>query len=157
MPVSARDFSERIRRNPLAQSLAGLERLQIGINRLLSVLDREEVAGIRTLEMKISDAGPTHMRVEPHILGVAGIELMERGRVTAHTHDQTGTHNWYSPSRFTREQIGPKLNNLVPEYLETVDPNFTTTIGILSKSRSLKYCSNSKPLILASPTSALSI
>jgi hypothetical protein len=129
VPVSARDFCERVRSNPLASSPAGLERLQIGIKRLLSVLDREEVAGIRTLEMKISDGGPTHMRVEPHILGLAAIELETRGRVLVHNYDLTATHPWYSPSRLPRDQIDEKLNQLVAVYGDTIDPAFTAVLG----------------------------
>ena len=38
--------------------------------RLLSVIGRHAVATMRTLEQKISDAGPSNQRVDPHILNI---------------------------------------------------------------------------------------
>lgn len=122
-------FSKRIRDNPVYQSERAMERLQIGMNRLLSVLDREEVSSIRTLEMKISDAGPREQRVEPHILGLAGVELVERGRVRTHHHHLTAKLNWYAPSRFSEEQIAEKLAELAYVYSRTVDSGFTVALG----------------------------
>jgi hypothetical protein len=129
VPVSAKDFSERIRANPLARSQAGLERLSLATKRLLNVLETETIAGIRTLEMKISDAGPLNQRVEPHILGLAGVELMERRRITAHTHLFTATHNWYATVRFSPDQVAEKLESLVETYLATTNHVFTSALG----------------------------
>lgn len=115
-------LSDRVRRNPLAQSKAGLERLSLGMRRILSVLEREEAAAVRTLEMKISDAGPTPQRVEPHILGVAGQELVHRGSVKIHRYPESGTHNWYAPARLPQAAVDKKVGQLLPVYKETIAP-----------------------------------
>jgi hypothetical protein len=127
--VSLRDFSLAVRRNPLAASRAGLERLDLGIKRLLNVLDREQVSAIRTLEMKISDAGPTNQRIDPHILGLAGVEAVERGRVSIHRDIRTATHAWYAPARLGIADIQPKLDVLIEAYLATTSQPFTSALG----------------------------
>jgi hypothetical protein len=99
------------------------------MRRIQSVLDREQAAAIRTLEMKISDGGPTPQRVEPHILGVAGVELMERGFVKAYHHPTTGNHNWFAPARLSQGEVDLKLQQIVPVYLETTAANFTASLG----------------------------
>lgn len=105
------------------------ERLAIGVKRLVSVLGRERVAAIRTLEMKISDAGPPDLRVEPHILGLAGIEATARGLVTAHRHPDTKTHNWFAPAVIKPASFRPKLDELAGIYRETTDARFTAGLG----------------------------
>jgi hypothetical protein len=122
-------FSKKVRDNPLAKSRAGLQRLIIGMQRIQSVLEREQVAAIRTLEMKISDAGRTPLRVEPHILGLAGLELVERGFVKIHHHPDSGTHNWYAPARLDPKTVKEKLDELLPVYQRTTDPSFTGGLG----------------------------
>ena len=106
-----------------------MEFLQIGMKRLLSVLDREEISSIRTLEMKISDAGPKDQRVEPHILGLSGVELVERRRVRTHHHPLTAKQKWDAPSRFSEEQVAEKLDALANVYSRTVAPDFTAGLG----------------------------
>ena len=106
-----------------------MERLQIGISRLLSVADREEIVSIRTLEMKISDGGPTPKRVEPHILGLAGIELLERRRLSIHRHPLTKTLNWYAPSRLSPDHVKEKLDAVARVHADTVSPTFTAALG----------------------------
>ncbi len=99
------------------------------MRRIQSVLEREQVAAIRTLEMKISDGGPTPQRIEPHILGLAGIELVHRGFVKIHRHPDTATHNWYAPARLPQTAVNQKIAQLLPVYQETVAPGFTSTLG----------------------------
>jgi hypothetical protein len=43
------------------------QRETIASQRLLGILRTHVVANLRTLEQKISDAGPSHVRVDPHI------------------------------------------------------------------------------------------
>ena len=45
-----------------------LEREALACRRLVRVLARHGVANSRTLEQKISDAGPGDQRVDPHVL-----------------------------------------------------------------------------------------
>lgn len=44
------------------------ERAQIARKRIIAVLQSQTVANLRTLENKISDAGPNPQRVQPHVL-----------------------------------------------------------------------------------------
>jgi hypothetical protein len=128
VPVRATEFSEEVRRK--AGSNAVLDRVDISIKRLLNVLEREQIAGIRTLEMKICDAGPLPQRVEPHVLGLAGLELLKyRRRVAAITLPSTGSHLWYAPIRFTELEYGPKLRQVTETYLATADHSFTSALG----------------------------
>lgn len=106
-----------------------MARLSLGMRRIQAVLDRNQVCAIRTLEMKISDAGPADLRVEPHILGVAGSELSTRGFIKAHKHPKTGTHNWFSPARLSQDEVNKKLDELVPAYLESTASKFTASLG----------------------------
>jgi hypothetical protein len=54
---------------------------QIAFRRLNNILTAHTVANARTLENKISDAGPTNQRVQPHILTEARQILEDRGDI----------------------------------------------------------------------------
>jgi hypothetical protein len=125
--ASPGDFSTIVRQK--AGSQAVLERVAIGIRRILNVLEREQIAGIRTLEMKICDAGPLPLRVEPHVLGLAGLELLNRNRVAVHQHPLTDTHSWYAPIRLPEAVYRQKLASLVETYLATTNATFTHVLG----------------------------
>lgn len=55
------------------------DRAAIAEKRIRNVLRENVIVTARTLEQKISDAGPGQMRVDPHILGAARNRLMEQG------------------------------------------------------------------------------
>jgi len=55
--------------------------VNLGKKRLQSVLGSHTIANSRTLENKISDAGPNHMRVQPQPLTTARRELEHEGRI----------------------------------------------------------------------------
>ena len=56
-------------------------RLLLGERRLRRVLGAHGIAVARTLEQKISDAGPGNMRVDPHILTLARRNLEVQGEI----------------------------------------------------------------------------
>ncbi|HEY7610087.1 MAG TPA: hypothetical protein VIF14_12700 [Alphaproteobacteria bacterium] len=56
-------------------------RLVIARKRIHSVLTRHGIALARTLEQKISDAGPNPQRIDPHILTEARAQLIQEGIV----------------------------------------------------------------------------
>ncbi len=58
------------------------ERVDLAQKRLIRVLDRHGIANARTLEQKISDAGPYNQRIDPHVLTGARNSLVEAGRLT---------------------------------------------------------------------------
>ena len=55
------------------------DRKQLARKRLLSVLGTHTVALMRTLENKISDAGPANQRIDPHVLTMVRNALVESG------------------------------------------------------------------------------
>ena len=57
------------------------DRVALAKKRITSVLTKHGTAMMRTLEMKISDAGPNNQRLEPHILTVARNEMLESGEI----------------------------------------------------------------------------
>jgi hypothetical protein len=59
--------------------LSRAERIEIARTRLLRVIGNHTVATMRTLEMKISDAGPFNQRIDPHILTDARDAMVEEG------------------------------------------------------------------------------
>ena len=122
-------LSQKTLANPLLRSGAGAARLFLAMKRILSVLETEKVAAIRTLEMNISDAGPSNQRIEPHIIGVAGQELVTRNRVKVHRDPRSGKHNWFAPARLDQATVDKKLETLIPAYLATTAATFTTGLG----------------------------
>jgi hypothetical protein len=60
------------------------ERISIARTRLVRVLGAHSLATMRTLEMKISDAGPFNQRINPHILTEARQELVAEGVIKSH-------------------------------------------------------------------------
>ncbi len=62
------------------------DREQIARKRLVLVLERHVAALSRTLEQKISDAGPYGQRVDPHILTSVRNELVKKGRLVRVNH-----------------------------------------------------------------------
>jgi hypothetical protein len=58
------------------------ERERIATKRLLSVLGRHGAAIARTLEQKISDAGPFNQRIDPHILIPIRNQLVDGGLIS---------------------------------------------------------------------------
>ncbi|QAU44435.1 hypothetical protein [Bradyrhizobium guangzhouense] len=52
------------------------QRIELARTRLIRVVSSHSVATMRTLEMKISDAGPFNQRIDPHILTEARNQLL---------------------------------------------------------------------------------
>jgi len=68
------------------------------------------------------------MRVEPHILGLSGLELKERRRIREHRHPLTKIP-WWAPSRLTDKEAHAKLDKLAPVYARSVASVFTASLG----------------------------
>ena len=79
--------------------------------RLLSVIGRHTVATIRTLEQKISDAGPFNQRLDPHILNDVRKILREEGQI-----DGFGRSNasWLFLTGTPRPILEERLNEQLP-------------------------------------------
>lgn len=63
--------------------LSKQERLELGTKRILKILKSHGTATMRTLEMKIADAGPYGQRLNPHVITDAREALVKAGRVWA--------------------------------------------------------------------------
>jgi hypothetical protein len=100
------------------------------MSRLPNVLAAEIVACQKTLEQKISDQGPTPLRVDPHLLGLGLRELtVERGIFTTYTHEKTGPTSWYANAGTPKEAINAKLNEVAPLYAQVASGSFPNLVG----------------------------
>jgi hypothetical protein len=87
------------------------ERFALALRRLALVLNTQTVSSARTLEQKISDAGPTHMRIDPHILTEARKQLVRQGVI-----GETRVHGvpWYHLARTPPDKVQQRLDELTP-------------------------------------------
>jgi hypothetical protein len=102
------------------------EWVALGKKRLVSVLRARIVATDRTLEQKISDAGPNNQRVEPVLLTQARNELVKAGRIVP---VKPGKTPWFHLAETTQERIQERLAVLEPIYMKTQEALFTQRMG----------------------------
>lgn len=114
--------NQRVARNPAVMDL-----ISLAAARARKVLEREGVAHQRTLEQKISDQGPEGMRVDPHLLGFALRDLVERGLLSEHSHSDT--HKWFSHRLEKPERVEPVLAKLAPLYAHVTTGHFPNKVG----------------------------
>ena len=57
------------------------DRPEIAKRRIVNILRKHGIATMRTLEQKISDAGPSNQRIDPHVLTTARNQLIKAGVV----------------------------------------------------------------------------
>jgi hypothetical protein len=132
--VDRSTFSEKLLKSPEAESEAALERILLAKKRILSVLDREVVAHHRTLEQKISDQGPTPLRVDPHLVGLALQDMLELNRTQTFVHAPTNTKNWYANRGTSTVTIDERLVELAPLYKSITGGGFGNLTGDALKS-----------------------
>jgi len=124
------DFSPWLAQHPAAQHPDAKARIRIATARLPNVLEREVVACQKTLEQKISDQGPNHMRVDPHLLGLAIQELTaERRILTKYKHSSTHRINWYANARTLTDDVHQKLDKVAPLYAQVAIGDFGNFLG----------------------------
>lgn len=87
------------------------DREKIARKRLLSVIGKHTVAGLRTLEQKISDAGPYGQRIDPQILGDVRWALLREGKIEK---IKRGGTSWF----YLTEAYGPAVLERLKEQLE---------------------------------------
>src|SRR5690348_6067561 len=98
------------------------KRLALANKRLMNVLRKHVVATERTLEQKISDAGPNNQRIEPVVLTQARRKLVENGNVVELRRGKTP---WFYLREAKREDVEARLEELEPIYAATQDGGFT--------------------------------
>lgn len=101
-------------------------RIEIGKKRLVSVLRAQTVSCDRTLEQKISDAGPNPMRIEPTILTQARDALENSGVVKS---EKRGKAYWYYLAEAGKEEVESRLAELAPLHDRTQEGAFTHRLG----------------------------
>lgn len=102
------------------------DREKIARKRLLSVLETHGAASTRTLEQKISDAGPTPLRVDPHILTGVRNELVKEETLKK---IQKGGTFWYYRSDTPQETVETRLAEQLVAVKQFTDKNLALRIG----------------------------
>jgi hypothetical protein len=95
-------------------------RLVLGRRRIQNILKSYTTANARTLEQKISDAGPSNKRIDPHILTLARQSLVQQDVVVQ---ENKGSIPWYYLSDSNTQLVSDRLGELVPLHRETVKQN----------------------------------
>ena len=94
--------------------------------RLLAILSRHGIATSRTLEQKISDAGPYHQRIDPHILTTARTSLVGQGLIVKDTHANTP---WYYASHSSSSFVQQRLAVQLPLLQQFHSPHLSRRLG----------------------------
>lgn len=113
--------------NPDRQNPKVRARIDLGRIRVAKVLRTYQVAHLKTLEQKISDAGPGHMRVEPILLSHAIKDMLKDGALTKRE-NMNGT-TWYHLSRTPQQEVADRLAVLTPVWASISDPKFRVRLG----------------------------
>lgn len=102
------------------------DRLALARKRLLSVLKATVVSLARTLEQKISDAGPSQMRIDPHILTTARTQLISEGLIK-----QLKRHGvpWYHLTAMPQRSVKARLAVLQPIHAALQSGDLSKRIG----------------------------
>ncbi|SRR6266700_1064649 len=87
-----------------------IARLELAMKRIRNVLRTHGAASARILENKISDAGPTNQRIDPHLLTKARV-LLENVNDVEVVKDTKGTP-WYYLRGIPAEVLEPRLKEL---------------------------------------------
>lgn len=102
------------------------ERQAIAERRLISVLARHVAATARTLEQKISDAGPFNQRIDPHILTPVRNRMIEEGqivRIKKHGRD------WFALAEMDDSQVQARIDEQFDVLRVTLDNAFHKRMG----------------------------
>jgi hypothetical protein len=108
--------------------LAPPDRLSIAKRRLQLVLKKTVVSNARTLEQKISDAGPGDMRVDPHVLTRARNELKDAGTIVRITAG-VGNTPWFHLRTAAAADVQSRLAHLVSIHDALRAGNLTLRMG----------------------------
>jgi hypothetical protein len=102
------------------------DREDIAARRLQRVLARHGIATARTLEQKISDAGPTPQRVDPHVLTDVRNRLLQAGTIERTYHHNTP---WFHLPHNDEAAISARLAVQLPVLQAFTAGSLTTRIG----------------------------
>ena len=119
-------YNQDIRASGITLNLTANERLALARRRILSVLKAQRVCSGRTLENKIADAGPTNMRIDPHVITNA---LRQAGRDGQVRVMRRQTAHWYTLPSLPEPEINSRLAELEPIQRAFAQGGFVTRVG----------------------------
>lgn len=102
------------------------EREDIARIRIVRLLENHGIANSRTIEQKISDAGPFGQRIHPHILTGVRNTLVQEGVVLRAKHASV---DWYFSAGAPQEFVQSRLNAQLPIYQALTHGGFATRLG----------------------------
>lgn len=127
------------------------ERTLIAMRRLVSVLTAHGAALPRTLEQKISDAGPPGLRIDPHILSPARKSLVSRGRILETEQKRRGADTvWYHLKEIPAQTVAARIAAQEPVYLALQKGDLPKRIGQALEIAVFRALQESKLLFLGS-------
>jgi hypothetical protein len=106
--------------------LSRADREAIAEKRLFSILAAHGIATARTLEMKISDAGPFGQRIDPHILTTVRNRMIEGGQLVKSIHSNVP---WFSIDGADAIQRDARLAAQLPVYNAINAGGMSTRVG----------------------------
>lgn len=102
------------------------DREQLARTRLVRILRQHGIATARTLEQKISDAGPYDQRVDPHVLTGVRNHLIEEGRIVQRQRENAP---WFHLPETPAETVRQRLEEQLPVYRKFRHGNLGARIG----------------------------
>jgi hypothetical protein len=104
------------------------ERQALARKRITSVLTSHTIATMRTLEMKISDAGPFNQRIDPHILTDVRDEMLAEG-VLARFQAAPNRPPWFYLGNTQKAVFQKRLAVLAPLQVEYTTQSIGMRVG----------------------------
>lgn len=84
-------------------------REELAQKRILSILQNHVIATSRTLEQKISDAGPFNQRIDPHVLTVVRNQLVDEGEIVKITRQTPWYHLKNTPEDIIKKRLAEQF------------------------------------------------
>lgn len=103
-----------------------MDRKLLGAKRLISILTAHTIATARTLEQKISDAGPANQRIDPHILTRARYDLTAAKTISRR---KDGPSNWYYLTTANPAAVEARYKEQQPIHRRLQDKQFLMRLG----------------------------
>lgn len=120
------------------------ERREVAERRLVNILRDHGIAVMRTLEQKISDAGPGNQRIDPHILSISRDELLKRGRIAQRKHRNV---NWYYLPETDTQRRDTRFEEQEPIHTALSQDDLSIRVGQALEIAVFRLLSTQKPLL----------
>ena len=101
-------------------------RPDIARRRLVRILAQHGISTARTLEQKISDAGPYNQRIDPHVLTQARTRLENEGRIKT---IQRNNAPWFHLADTPMTTVEQRLDEQLPIFQRLHRRNFGSRVG----------------------------